>query len=305
MSVINIPNLNPYRFHKIGSGDFAQNLIPSFESAARYAQKVQPGDLFYMQLQISGGSLWGGVYQPACKLIDNNGNTVHTFQVEQSSGAAVYTGWINYYFCENFPSVTDGVYYLKLDCYAPKDPNGFDYGQFNFLSEPLYIKTSHENTCLINYRLTYNDFDCIFTDEVARMTLRVEGGVRSEGFQPGGKYQMFSDMDYEPVMLQATPYNVYKFTFGPGNGVPNWLADRLNRIFSCDDITIDGIAYLRNEGAKLEANREGGYPHAGWSIELLKVDAEHSEGFDLDYLTADSTLYTADSTTVTTDKTLI
>ncbi len=306
MSVIKIPALNPVKFHKDGTGDFFQNLIPFMEDQnARYCQKYQYGDLLYIQFLIQGASLVGGVYAPTLKLIDNNQNVIYSFHVEATSTAAVYVGYSAYNVTENFPTVAEGVYFLKLACYVPKDPTGFDYAQMTFYSEPLYIKETHDHTVLVKYRLTYNDFDCIFTDELALHNLRIEGGVRSEGFTPGGKYQMFTDLGYEPVMLQSTPYNVYKWSFGPGAGLPNWMADKLNRIFSCDEVTIDNVGYMRNESAKMEASRESGYPLGGWTIELIKTDKEYSEEFDLDYLTCDSTLYTCDSTLLTCDMTLI
>lgn len=306
MSVIKIPALNPFRFHKVGVGDFTQNQIPFMEDQSpRYCQKMQPGDLFYIQFLIQGADLSGGVYCPQCTLIDNYGNTAHTFQVNGTSQAAVYTGYNAYNVAENIGTISDGVYFVKLLCYAPKDPNGLNYATMVFYSEPIYIKSTHDNTVLINYRLTYNDFDCIFTDDLAYFNLRVEGGVKSEGFSPGGKFQMFTDLDYQPVMLQSTPYNVYKWLFGPGYGLPNWMGDKLNRVFACDDILIDGVSWLRNEGAKLEANRESGYPFSGWAIELIKVEKEHSQGFDYDYLTFDSDTITFDSDLVTFDTEII
>lgn len=304
MSAIKIPTLNPFRFHKVGDGDFYRNQLPFMEADAAYCQKYQFGDLLYLQFQIQGADLSGGVYAPALTLIDNTGVTAYTFQVEATSQAAQYTGYSNYNAVQIFPTVTEGVYYLKLVCYAPKDPNGFDYATMTFYSEPIHLKASHENTVLIEYRLTYNDFDCIFTDEVAKFNLRIEGGIRSEGFQPGGKFTMFQDLDYQPVMLQSIPYNTYKWSFGPGSGLPNWLGDRLNRIFACDEVTIDGVGWSRAESAKMEAQREANYPHAGWQIELLKVEKEHSDGWDLEAYTVDTTGTTCDQTDITTDKTL-
>jgi hypothetical protein len=271
----------------------------------RYLQKYQFGDLFYIQFLIQGASLAGGIYSPTCQLIDINGTVIYSFQVEGTSGAAVYTGYSAYNVAENIPTITAGIYIVKLVCYAPKDPAGFDYAQMSFYSEPIHIAATHENTVLIEYRLTYNDFDCIFTDELAAFNFRVEGGIKTEGFTPGGKFQIFTDLDYEPVMLQSSPYNVYKFQFGPGSGLPNWIGDKLNRIFACDTISINKVGYLRNDGSKLEATREAGYPFSGWSIELLKVTKEHSEDYDLDYLTFDSELITWDSEIITFDAELI
>lgn len=306
MSAIKIPTLNPFRFHKVGDGDFLQNLIPFFEDQnARYCQKYNFGDLLYLQFLIQGANLTGGAYAPTLRLVDNSDVTAHTFTVEATSTAAVYSGFSSYNVVENFPTVTEGVYYLKLAAYVPKDPNGFDYAEMVFYSEPIYLKASHDNTVLIKYRLTYNDFDCIFTDDLAPFHFRVEGGVRSEGFTPGGKFTMFSDLDYQPVMLQSIPYNTYKWSFGPGRGCPNWIGDRLNRIFACDEVTIDSVAWARGENSKIEAQRESLYPFAGWTIDLLKVENEHSDGWDLDEFTVDTTGTTCDQTDVTCDKTLI
>jgi len=302
---VKIPSLNSLRFHKVGTGDFWQNSIPFMEAQnARYCQKMSVGDLFVLQISIKDYDLHTGVYKPVCQLVDDEGTVVQSFAVKQPVTIPYIGAYYHLYFSDNLDNHADGVYYCKLTVYYPINEDLGDWASMVFYSEPIYIRT-HTNTVVIRYGHTTNDFDCIFTDApVPDFALRIEGGIKSEGFTPGGKFQVFTDLDYEPVMLQGNAWTVYKWTFGPGEGMPNYMADKLNRLFACDTVTIDGVGWMRNEGAKLEPTREQGYPSAGWSIELLKVESETSEGFDLDPFTVDIDTVTSDSTLITCDKTL-
>jgi hypothetical protein len=106
--------------------------------------------------------------------------------------------------------------------------------------------------------------------------IRIEGGVNSDGFEPGSKDSFYVDQIRDVVMLDSTPFNVYKFLFGNGSGIPNWLADKLNRILSLNYVEINGRQFVKNEGAKFEPIREKGYPFAAWQTELVLAEGKFS-----------------------------
>ena len=200
--------------------------------------------------------------------------------------------------------IDEGVYFLRLDIYDWQ-------GTLSFYSEPIRLSIlAPVNTIKLVYKHDQNDFDTIFigSNVLGEFFMRIEGGMKSDGFQPGGKFTMFQDQDYNSIVLQSQPTLIEKFTFGPSVGTANWMGDKINRIFGLSTVTIDGTQYVRNEAAKLERNGEVNYPLAGWTLELIKSDNPYSETFDYhenypEPLTCDRTDITCDSTVVTSDMT--
>ena len=260
-----IPKLNPFRFHQYNLGDFWENEIPTPDTpGVQYCQKVKGGDLFEMQF-LSAFDMTVGA---TITLIDNDYTVVNTFT---PINAGTYGKLYRSYVKDIFPSVS-GVHFIRIS---------IDFAdRVSFFSEPLSIESSQPDTLFIHYRHEYPIFDCDFGGiDQREFHFRIEGGLKSDGFTPSGKFTMFNDLDYDSVMLQTQPFNVYKWTFGGSRGVPNWMADIINRAFSVDWTVIDGVRYQRNEGAKLEAQRDGPFPMAGWSLETLLKDNDYSEMF--------------------------
>lgn len=264
-----VPKLNPLRFHVANLGGFWENEIPSMEYSqadVRYCQKYNVKDIFYLQFLAT----FDFATNATITLIDNDATVIETFTVETQG----MLGTLNsYYIKDLIPSTTAGMYFIRV--VVP-----FADGGINVYSEPIYIAEDHDDTIMITYRHTWSIHDCRFgTVNLPMFYLRVEGGLKSDGFAPAGKYTMFTDLDYQPVMLQTQPFNLYKHSFGGSLGLPNWMADKINRAFSLDYTFIDNIQYMRNEGAKMERIGDAFDPRAGWTLELLEVGNDYSERY--------------------------
>lgn len=293
-----IPLANPVRFHQQGNGDFAQNLAPWFEQGGFYGQPYLFQDRPYLQILIGNTSTT--VY---IDLIDNEYNQYKRWNMLPMTNSPQYGSLYVYHWTNALPSsseISAGVYFLRLTVISPEGP-------LVFYSEPMRIAASFEDTLQIIYTHDVNEFDLYFS-QGAEFLLRVEGGVRSEGFSAGGKFTMYEDIDYNPVQLSATPFNVYKFIFGNPKGIPNCMIDRINRILSMQYVTIDGTRYNRNEGAKWERSGTDKYSLASYSIDLIKNENLYSDEFayvrGTNPLTCDSTLFTCDNDQITCDQTL-
>ena len=267
--ILYTPLLNPIRFHQYGLQDFWENEIatPEYQqSDVRYCQKYATGDTLYLQF-VADFTFTGNA---VVTFIENDETVVDTL----TSALIGTLGSLNVYEVKYlFPSVTAGMHFVKIE--VP-----FATGGIIMYSEPLYVDASHDDTIVISYRHTFSAFDCIFGGvSLPTFHLRVEGGLLSDGFTPAGKFTQYTDLDSEPVMLQSQPFNLYKFLFGASRGLPNYMADRINRAFSVDFTYIDNIQYMRNEGAKLERSGSPMFPRAGWSLELLKARNDYSERF--------------------------
>lgn len=299
MNTYKLPFLNPVRFHQIGVGDFAYNLIPSIEFQKGWNQPFMHGDSIYCQILSTSINPFMKV-----EMIDIEGNIFKTWTPFSTS--ITYGSSFVFAFNAIIPSASitpNGIYFLKLTI---QDADG----TFVFVGEPLNIQLSFDDCLKIEYTHDQNEFDTIFvnsdgTQYLQNFIMRVPGGMKSEGFQPAGKYTMFQDQDYNSVMLQSTPYNVLKMIFGGSEGVPNHVADKVNRIFGLSTVKINGEQYSRNEGAKIERNGDPDYPLAGWSLDVVKTGNDYSESFQLNTvpLTCDNTIVTVDSDLITVDQT--
>ena len=143
-----------------------------------------------------------------------------------------------------------------------------------FISEPIYVKASHKDTCQLAYSHDKNDFDVIFSalPENFVFVMRVDGGWWSAGFTPKSNDTIYMDQFYNSRLLDSVPYSTKIWTLGRSRGVANWQADAVNRILSCNITLIDSIRYVKAEGAKLERNTVDFYPLSGWKIELQEYN---------------------------------
>ena len=296
---IKIPHLNPIRFFSDVTEDFFYNQLKDWEYRRGFIQKYQFGDVPGLQFIAPYTERLGGA---RIELLDRDQTYVMRWNLYLEDEIEVSGGYV-YRWMNAFPTtVSEGVYYLKV--YLP----GYGGVTMHYLSEPIYLKSKHEETIEIYYKHDQNDFDCLFVSPTRSyyrwFMLRIECGVKQDGFLPGGNYTMFQDMDLSPVLLNATPQDVYRFTFGDNIGIPNYMAGKINRLLCLCDVTIDGIYYERKEGATLEAQqRDPLYTLGTWTMDLVLKENLFSQIYDGTHpLTL---LFTADNNTITADNNLL
>ena len=97
-----------------------------------------------------------------------------------------------------------------------------------------------------NYR---DDFDTVFNTEI---DYRVEAVWLPTDTSFLVNAESFRDQNGIAHQLSAQPYETRALTIGGGIsafGVPDWVARKINNIFSCSSVFIDGEQYARSEGA--------------------------------------------------------
>jgi hypothetical protein len=274
VDILKLSYLNPLRFHK-QTEKFACELIPLHERKVGYIQKFHSTDKLMLQALLYKLK-WNSM---GYKVLDLNGNEVlsKTGQIVGSYGTN-YDCWSTKEDDNIIASLDPGIYIIQLN------PDLNPGGGVPFLSEPFeVIEAGYENTesILIEYSHDGNEFDIAFypagENGVRKFfQLRVEGGVSSDNISMAAKDTFYVNQVHDVVMLSSKPYNVYKFTFGNGKGIPNWMADKINRILSLAYVELNGTQFLKNDGAKFEATRDKGYPFAGWHIELVPAKQRFS-----------------------------
>ncbi len=164
-------------------------------------------------------------------------------------------------------SLPDGLYmlsiYMQIDTYEV------------LMAKSFFSVIEDDGTLMrITYSNRRNDFDTIFSDN-RMFDFRVEGcflpadtsfGVDNDGFRDQtGKYKQ----------LFALPYRKEKLTIGGGFGVPNWVADKLNYIFSTSFVLIDGIKYVRSDSSVPEVTSL----HIDYPKFVYKLEVERDQNF--------------------------
>jgi hypothetical protein len=305
-------HVNPIRIYQVGNGNLDYLLHPYYEYKTNYFQKYLESDTVCLQLLLK---------EPGLQVLFDVYNTVTDQKINQDQMGSVGTPYGNYFIYQwNTQLLTPGypIPYpmtVQIRITIPLPGNQFIYlnSEYIQLYPDNYSDRLVDNLMMIQAYHDLNDYNFHFTNENdGKLFLRVEGGFPSEGFAPGGKFNMYQDQRYRSVIMSAVPFNVHKLIVGANYGVPNWMIDKVNRLLALRNITINGISYARNEGAKLEPLfSDHTYPYRAWGIDLIESDNPYSlecdyvEGTSDTEFTADTTVVTADDTTKTIDQTTI
>jgi hypothetical protein len=277
--MIRFPYINPVTFIRATNAVdlFFEQSIPAFETQAVYYQKFEQQDTIMFQMLINSSII--NKYGIIVQLRDcNNNMTYGTFQ--NFGDPFVYDGYLSLTFKLQLclPVVPEGEYYVYI--YAPfVTGSNFEL----FYSEPINIKATHEGTVLLKYTNDGNDFDVFFYrnhsyNSFRVFQYRVDGGFRSEGWQPGSVDNIFIDQTHSPVLLSSTPFEVRRLTFGNNTGLPNYQAGIINRILSCSSVWVDGVLYCKAEGAKMEQIKiAANHPLFAWTVDVLKSENDYSK----------------------------
>lgn len=262
---IYIPQLNPIRLVEAGHTYiklFADN-IPWFEEYACYLQPFNNPDTIKFQLSIpydAQVTFTAGIY-------DSSGNLAGDF----ISTTGVQIGSYAYYeFSLNLTGMVEGIYQVRVNT-----------GDVYLASEPIHIKPVHENTISFKYSHDLNDFGVLFMENEQatphEFMFRVHAGFKSDGFNPANESESYINDDYNVVQLESKPYFTQKLLIGDSRGVPWWVADKVNRIFSCTSINFNGRHWAKTNKSKLEPVNEDLYPLSGWTIDLMPAVNNYSD----------------------------
>ena len=267
---IKIPFLNPIQVLRTTTDYFAYDLIPQHEKKLNYCQKFQNDDYFTFQFR----AITGAGYTATATLKDIYGNVAKTFTITTKLNQIV-TNYTYFEISSILTGITEGIYYFSLSVTKT------GLSTFNFLSEPIYIAATHENTILLNYSNSVNAFDVCFDGYYTRsieFQFRIEGGFTSEGFTPASKDTVYQNQIYDNYLIDSVPFFTKKLTIGGSIGIPNWTIEKVNRILSCNTIKINNISYCKNDGAKLEKlGADKFYPFMAWSIEMIESENNYEK----------------------------
>jgi len=162
-------------------------------------------------------------------------------------------------------STTEGVYYFLIS---------IDDGVVRqYISEPTSIKETHENTILIRYSNSVNDFDTIFS-MFPDFSVRLDATLS----HPLPKFNPITFRNQKTNLRQvsAKRWRVRELVIGAAEGTNSIIIDKLPIILACDTIYTDGLKVLLAEGAQIDVTPFGEkYP-----LSTIKVELEEYENKD-------------------------
>lgn len=157
----------------------------------------------------------------------------------------------------------EGIYYLYGEV-----TNGGSY-MYAYISEPIHVKkTPWPVTSVVTYAHNKNAqgvYFPVYDNLVFR--LLVEAQVCD--FLPDSDTYDYVNQNHDPRILGGVPYRKFRLLVANAPGVADYLVDLLNRIFCLNTVTINGMEYVKENGAKWDPQRTHGYPLAGWVLDIL------------------------------------
>jgi hypothetical protein len=142
-----------------------------------------------------------------------------------------------------------------------------------FESDYFEIVESINDSVYIEY-LHKSFYQNVLFETGIKMGIRVPGTIHT--MLPKSKDAIYEDQPLNQKMISSRPYRLFKFVIGGSYGVPMWVADKLNRIFGCSTISIDGKYFTKNEGAAFEPKEEENYPLKGYTLDIRESFARDS-----------------------------
>lgn len=245
-----------------------KELIEKWEARTTYSQKIQKKDPLAVQIMATVGS------QVEIRGYKCDGTQILTplpqYLTPVLNAPTINvngTNMINYFKTNSnyFTLLPDyGIYYVVL---RVQFPNG---NIQEFISEPLDYQEKHEGTMLLSYKNSYNKDHILFEQSLQRFYLRLPA---IQKIAPKQVKTVFVDQMENSKLLSATAFRNWDFTFG-GNKhwLPDYIWDKLNHIFSLDDIVIDGKGYSVLEDSNIGVDSADNYTLKSFNITLGEKD---------------------------------
>ena len=116
-------------------------------------------------------------------------------------------------------------------------------------SQYFIVQEDEEDTVLFEYTNSINDYDTIFNNNGTPITFqfRLDGGFNSDSDKYVTETTYNRNKRQELQKQYDMPWVKHTLTLGDNNGVPAWVAEKINSIMALDTVTIDEISYIRSE----------------------------------------------------------
>lgn len=226
--------------------------IRSFEIKAKYKQKWLKNTTTDLIIESS-------IAPNDLILLNNYGIEIKTFEWSILLNGTNYSIYkINF----DVSDIAEGVYFLYQ-----KVAGGLI--NWEVISEPIHIASSHEDVIRFVYKNSFNKDDVPWTLGIS-FTFICEADIQD--FEPDFDTIDFVDEVHDRKILYGTPFRQFQLYVGNTkngvSGVPPYMIDILSRVFTNDNVLIEEKKYVVKAGSKFKITRVRGYPLIGASLEL-------------------------------------
>ena len=259
----------PAQYHfKTMDSDWFKEQIKFYTTQTPYFQPWQTNDLPKLQCQTNG---LGPVQ---VELLDCNGNVIGSpFALATTADPAIVLPQILYEGNIPLTGLAEGIYYLLWTF-------GTGGTTAQWITEGMQVKdnfdAASEPTLLFEYFDTKNKQSTIFSTGY-NPSMRVHGYLME--YNPEAKFAVYEDQPADIELLNGIPYRTFKLMIETGDGVPDWVIDKVNRIMLLNRVKIDGVYYTRDANATWEKISTPGQPKKYWSLQIR--EAQNRDGVTL------------------------
>jgi hypothetical protein len=259
--IFEIPFLNPIRFIdyslvpnvSLNSLEFDNGFYclknPIEYNRQRYCAPFQQSDCINFQFK----SIEATTGNFTLQVLDSNGSVYSTENITQLSGT--YDGKKCYQASIKLATKAEGKYFIKVT-----------HSTGAMISEPISVRQYHPNTILIAYWNSYNSGNIIYLNSI-KFQKRIYGSI--DELTTDSAFHVYEDQPRSLEMLSGTAFRKFKLSIGiRGQNVPEYEADKLERLTMCDNVMIDGKYYTREEGSKIERKENNKNPLSEYSLSV-------------------------------------
>lgn len=244
-NIINIPFLNPIRFVELDPVELPQYLTKHFddywfkeqlqpyETVVDFKQKYQTSDAIYLQFEANFAAI-------QMQVIDCDQNVLLTQSATQIRENKYLPGYYVYELTLSLATFSEGTIYLKLN---------LGLGSKLMISEPVQVAETWPNTILFQYSNSKYHGDVIFETGIV-FGFRCEAVIRR--LDPASDRTYYRDQKQNPTTLKVRPYRAFELGIGHLTGIPDWYIDKMNWIWSCDNVQCDGKSFAVLDDSKFE-----------------------------------------------------
>jgi hypothetical protein len=261
-NIIYIPFLNPIRFVELDPVELPQYLTKHFddywfseqmqpyETAVVFKKKYQTSDTIYLQFEANFASI-------QMQVIDCEQTVLLTQAATQVRANKYLAGFYVYEITLSLAAFSAVTIWLKLN---------LGLGGKLMISEPIELAVTWPGTILYQYSNSKYHGDVIFETGIV-FGFRCEAVI--EGYEPGSERTFYRDQKLNPSTLKVRPFDSFTLVAGHRVGIPDWVVKKMNWIWSCDNVLLDGKSFAVLEDNKFEDQEiHKQYPMKHWALKI-------------------------------------
>jgi len=222
------------------------------ESGPCKPQKFQNNDILFLQVMSDFSPIFVKVRRVS------TGEIVLSHQMTNVATVGLKSYFEDQIAFDNLTLFAEGKYQVEF--------YGGDPIQISLITEPIYIKESHENTLLCKYYNAFND-EILWETDIYFM-FRFDGVIPFE--KTGSTKTVYIDQIYNAKTVKGKSFRIFKLVCGTQGGSPKWQFDLLEEIMCQTNVEFDGKAFTGIVGSQFNIKPIDRYPYWYGDMEVME-----------------------------------